>query len=157
MAISRLYDFQVGNVIQSEEVDGEFNQLVAAVNNLDVVQRSFSATNPQDTAGGTSPGDDKLIFATEDWDISGVYANGTFTPGVPGIYRLTVAVKGDPGLAIALRKNGVEHRTMPLSSANSLLVQSDADDYFEVWATASSLTFVGSGSFFQGELVGRTS
>ncbi len=105
----------------------------------------------------------KVTFDTESYDSDGTFASNKFTPGVSGKYILSACLMldGDSNSQVQTSrlffyKNGSSIQFIETSSAAnpgrihapsaSLLVDSDTDDYFEVWCYISS---GGSGQFVQ--------
>jgi len=122
----------------------------------------------------------KVAFNTALFATSGTYdtTNYRWTPGVAGNYQLNVQVVGDSqatanlyantlyvfknGSGLGIRPGEVNNNYVdnyPRQHAISLniCVQSDADDYFEVWAatndTSSTPQFFSYGSYFGGFLI----
>ena len=110
----------------------------------------------------------KVTFDTESYDSDGTFASNKFTPGVAGKYILSAClmIDGDSNTTVSTSrlffyKNGSSIQFIETSSAAnpgrihapsaSLLVDSDADDYFEVWCYISTS---GSGQFVQGGTAG---
>jgi len=110
----------------------------------------------------------KVTFNNEVYDSDGTFASNKFTPGVAGKYILSVClmIDGDSNTTVSTSrlffyKNGSSIQFIETSSAAnpgrihapsaSLLVDSDADDYFEVYAYISTS---GSGQFVQGGTAG---
>ena len=110
----------------------------------------------------------KVTFNNEVYDSDGKFASNKFTPGVVGKYILSVClmIDGDTNSTVNttrlfIYKNGSSIQFVETSSAAnpgrihapsiSLLVDSDADDYFEVYAYISTS---GSGQFVQGGTAG---
>ena len=125
----------------------------------------------------------KVAFNTTMFATSGTYdtTNYRWTPGVAGNYQLNVQVVGDSqatanlyantlyvfknGSGLGIRPGEVNNNYVdnyPRQHAISLniCVQSDADDYFEVWAatndTSSTPQFFSYGSYFGGFLIGSS-
>lgn len=184
--VARLFNFvsETGGKIKSSEVDAELNQLVAAVNDLELVNMkpgptglaagSFSAY--RNAAYSVPNGGAVIPWDTEEWDESGWFnaTNGRYTPLVGGIYRFTArvlqAIVSGTNEVVELYKNGAALKQLaviPLSSngpeypASSALAQANGTtDFFEIHVTngsggARALTIGAGASFFQGELVGK--
>lgn len=115
----------------------------------------------------------KITFDTEVFDTNSNFATGTYTAPVAGFYQFNWSVSFSTGAAdinAALYKNGAIHKwggetlfitagTAGYSSA-SVLVQSAANDTWEIYAYANTTTALrvgGAGeNHFSGFLVSRT-
>jgi hypothetical protein len=131
------------------------------------------------TTPGTGLGPAVVQFNAEDFDVSGWFDittnRGRYTPQVAGYYRLSAAclfssTGAGNWLALHLYKNGALHRTLQQivfaaaafgqTASGSAVVQANGStDYFEVvWQASAAAAPVGTaaGSYFTGELVGRS-
>lgn len=95
----------------------------------------------------------KVVFGTEEFDTQSKFASSAFTPTISGKYQLSAGVNIEPtaaatlnGIDVYLYKNGAPFKqlarltgqsiTSVISVNGSVLVDSDTDDYFEVYAAA---------------------
>lgn len=97
--ISRLYDFTAGQTIQSQQVDDELNQLVAAINNVEPANLSAGAKNL--FLQLASAGSRKVAFGTWGfaWNTAGISSDpATVTHGLGTTpSQVFIQLTNDPG------------------------------------------------------------
>lgn len=120
-----------------------------------------------------------VVFDTEEFDTSGWFdtTNGRFTPQVAGFYRLSWSLRAGTALTAdvfwgsALRKNSTDLKlgssafqrgaSLVISQGSHVVQANGSTDFFDVRTDhtvggATSLQNVAVGTFFGGELVGRS-